>query len=261
MNMTPKYFFKEDIGWLKEKKLFLFFYFDGTLVPIQNDPYSCWLSNNIKIYLKKIVNQRLAFVAVLSGRSLTDLKKRIGIKGIYYGGNHGLELTGPNLKFIHPEVKSLLKHIKKAKEIIHEGISHINGVFIEDKRLSFTMHFRMADKTGKRSARSIFKKIVLNELNDMPFKVLKGKMVLELTPHVDWDKGRAALYILENLKDKFFPIFIGDDITDETAFSALRGRGITIKVGWSKRTNADYYIKSQEEIDRFFKKICAIIDK
>ncbi len=261
MNMAHKYFFKEDMGWLKEKRLFLFFDFDGTLVPIQNDPSSCWLGNNIKKYIKKIANQKLAHVAVLSGRSLTDLKKRIDIKDIYYGGNHGLELEGPDLKFIHPEVKPLLKTIKNTKETIKKCVSHIPGVFLEDKKLSFTLHFRMADKIGKSTAKSIFKKIILNDLSNMPYKILKGKMVLELMPRIDWDKGRAVLYILENCKDKFFPLFIGDDITDETAFFALKGQGITIRVGRSKNTEAEYYIRSQGEIDNFFKKIYAIIDK
>ncbi len=255
INMVHKYFFKEDTGWLKEKRLFLFFDFDGTLVPIQNDPSSCWLDSNIKQYIKKILNQNLAHVAVLSGRSLVDLKKRINIKDIYYGGNHGLELEGPDLKFIHPEVKPLLKTIKNTREIIQKSIYSLPGVFVEDKKLSFTLHFRMADKIGKSTAKSIFKKIILKDLYNMPLKVLKGKMVLEVAPRIDWDKGRAVLYILDKFKNKFIPIFIGDDITDETAFSALKGKGITIRVGRSTKTNAKYYIRSQKEIDKFFKNI------
>lgn len=261
MNLAPKYFFKEDLDWIKEKRPFLFFDFDGTLVPIQNDPSSCWPDKKIKAYLKKILNSKLAHIAILSGRSLKDIKKRINIKGIYYSGNHGLEISGPDLMFTHPEVKPAVKSIKRAKQVISRNISHIPGVFLEDKHLSFTMHFRMADKEGKKLAKSIFKHVLSREFYNIPFKVLKGKEVIELAPFIDWDKGRAVHLILKNVPEGYMPIYIGDDLTDETAFSALNNQGLTIRIGRSKKTSARYYLKNQHEIYDFFKKICAIIEK
>ncbi len=259
--MNPEYFFKRHSNLIKGGKLFLFFDFDGTLVPIQKDPLSCQLDKEIELYFKRIINKKLAPIAILSGRSLKDIKNRINIKGILYGGNHGLEISGPGIRFIHPGVDPIIKTINKARDIISKNISHIPGVFIEDKKLSFTLHFRMADEKGKKTAKSIFNETISKEFYNMPFKVLKGKQVLELAPRVDWDKGKAALYILRDYKNDCIPLYIGDDVTDETAFSALGDKGITIKVGRSKKTNAHYYLKSQAEINIFIKKICAIIDK
>ncbi|HOP86077.1 MAG TPA: trehalose-phosphatase [Syntrophorhabdaceae bacterium] len=259
--MNPQYFFKEDLGWIKEKKLFLFFDFDGTLVPIQDNPSSCMLEGKIKSYIKRIVSNSLADVAIISGRSVEDIKKRVNIKGIYYSGNHGLEIRGPGLNFIHPEIMPAIKLIKNAKKVISKYVEQIPGVFVEDKHLSFTLHFRLADKEGKRLAKSIFKQILSKEFHNMPFKVLKGKEVLELTPLIDWDKGKAVLFIIKEIGQEYIPLYIGDDLTDETAFSAIKGQGITIRIGRSKNTDARYYLRTQHEIYNFFKKICDIIEK
>jgi len=74
--------------------------------------------------------------------------------------------------------------------------------------------------------------------------------VFELTPNVPWNKGNAVLLILKQLKDKCMPIYIGDDQTDETAFKALSGKGFTIRVGKSKKTAANYYLKGHWELPR-----------
>ena len=65
-------------------------------------------------------------------------------------------------------------------------------------------------------------------------KVTPGKMVYEIQPKLDWDKGKAGLYLLEVLRldrDDVVPLYLGDDITDEDAFEALADRGINILVG------------------------------
>lgn len=255
-----KYFFREDFNVLKKKRLFLFFDFDGTLVPIQDEPESCSLDLEIKSYIKMIVSKHLVPVAILSGRSLKDIRKRINIHCIYYSGNHGLEIVGDDIKFIHPQAKFMVKPIKKVMEIVSKEVSHIPGVFVEDKHLTFTLHFRMADKRGKKLAKLIFYRVISRQCNS-GFKVLEGKEVLELAPLVDWDKGKATEYIIKNSGQNYTPIYIGDDLTDETAFLALKEKGITIKIGRSKYTSAHYYLIAQREINKFFKKIYDIIEK
>jgi trehalose 6-phosphate phosphatase/alpha,alpha-trehalase len=67
---------------------------------------------------------------------------------------------------------------------------------------------------------------------------------------VSWDKGKAVLWVLQRFNDKCLPVYVGDDQTDETAFKSLRKKGITIRVGKSKKTFADYYLKGYWEISR-----------
>jgi trehalose 6-phosphate phosphatase len=92
-------------------------------------------------------------------------------------------------------------------------------------------------------------------------KVTPGKMVYEIQPKIDWDKGKAVLYLLETLDlggEDVVPIYVGDDITDEDAFEALKGRGISIFVGRAddpevagRTTAADYALHTVEEVERF----------
>jgi trehalose-phosphatase len=84
---------------------------------------------------------------------------------------------------------------------------------------------------------------------------MRGKKVLELAPNIPWDKGKAALFILQELKRNYLPIYVGDDATDEAAFKALNEDGVTIRVGKSKKTAAKYYLKGQWEVSRFLKHI------
>jgi trehalose 6-phosphate phosphatase len=87
------------------------------------------------------------------------------------------------------------------------------------------------------------------------------KMVYELQPKLDWDKGRAVLYLIDALgldRDDVIPLYLGDDITDEHAFEALAGRGVGIFVGShddpervGRSTAADFVLDSVAEVERF----------
>jgi trehalose 6-phosphate phosphatase len=82
-----------------------------------------------------------------------------------------------------------------------------------------------------------------------------GKKVLEVCPPVNWDKGKAVLWLLHNMSfsenTPVLPIYIGDDITDEDAFKLLKGSGLTVFVGKPKKSNAEYYIKDTNEVLSF----------
>ena len=80
-------------------------------------------------------------------------------------------------------------------------------------------------------------------------------MVLELAPDASWNKGSAALWILNNLRGKYLPVYVGDDWTDENAFRALNKQGVTIRVGKSANTAAKYYLKNQREVSEFLKRL------
>lgn len=261
MKMPPEYFFKRGVHAFKKdpRRPFLFFDFDGTLVPIRNDPAGSSLSPGIKDQLEKIALSGSASIAILSGRSLGDIRKRVQIKGIYYGGNHGLEISGPRIRFVHPEARSFGHAIDSVRQSIEKATGDLRGVFIEKKDLSFTLHYRMAGKKDKASARNIFRKTISGEFAGHALKVIKGKQVLELSPAVPWDKGMAALYIMRRLNMDHLPVYIGDDLTDETAFRALKKKGITIRVGRSGKTEAQYYLKDHREILQFLQTIYDII--
>ncbi len=77
----------------------------------------------------------------------------------------------------------------------------------------------------------------------------RGRMVLEIRPAVEWDKGRAALWLLENTlgadwRVQNSVVYVGDDGTDEDAFMSLAGAGIKVKVGSSPYPTAPHYFFS-----------------
>ena len=82
-------------------------------------------------------------------------------------------------------------------------------------------------------------------------------------PAIDWDKGKAALWLLENLglkHGKVRPIYIGDDRTDEDAFRALEQRGVGILVSEEPRaTAANYSLKDPSEVERFLRELALLL--
>jgi trehalose 6-phosphate phosphatase len=255
--MPPEYFF--DKGPLEingdNRAILLMCDFDGTLAPIQGDPGKCILLPDIRNQLEIIAHTGNSHVAILSGRALSDIQKRVPIKGIYHAGSHGLEISGPNIKYVHPKALVAKTIINKVRGNVEKEIANIEGILIEKKKFSFTLHYRLTNKADGAFVRKTFYKIISENTKKQSMAILKGKKVLELAPNVSWDKGKAALLIIKRLKEGCLPIYIGDDVTDETAFKVLSENGITIRVGFSKKTAAQYYIRDQQEILRILQYI------
>ncbi|HLD82466.1 MAG TPA: trehalose-phosphatase [Candidatus Omnitrophota bacterium] len=246
---------------LRGKFILLFLDFDGTLSPIADTPAKATIPKETIQLLKGLSRQPQFKLVIISGRALKDLKEKIGLGNIVYVGNHGLELEGPKLKFeaqVSSAYKSLLKQIKS---YFYKELSSVKGIFIEDKGLSLSLHYRLAEKKDIARVKSIFQEAVSSHLVKNKIKIYSGKMVSEIRPPAAWDKGRMALWILYRQKfilkgEPLLPIYVGDDITDEDAFKALRGKGVTIFVGRPKPSFAQYYLKDTNEVAEFLKFLC-----
>jgi trehalose-phosphatase len=186
---------------------------------------------------------------------MEDIAKRALFQGIYYGGNHGLEISGPDLEYVHPRAREGRRVINRVSRTIETEIAEIDGVFVERKKFGFSIHYRMATREGRTLTKNIFFRIISQNADHQVFSVLEGKKVLEVVPNIEWDKGKAVQYILGKQKSSYLPIYVGDDRTDETAFTALQAQGITIRVGRSHKTQAKYYLKGQWETSRFLRHI------
>ena len=253
-----RYFFERAGNILRRasgRKIALFLDFDGTLVPIQKDPMQCVLPNKTKKQLHLLAGAQCCHLIVLTGRSLSDIKKRIGIRAAYYGGNHGLDISGPDLRYTHPGAVSAKPALDRAVRRLKQEIADIEGAWIENKKFTVSLHFRSVKKENVSLVKKVFHAVANEFTKNKLLSVIKGKKVLELAPGISWNKGCAALWILEQLRDKCLPIYIGDDQTDETAFKALKRRGIVIRVGKSKKTAANYYLNGHWEVTRLFSDI------
>ncbi|MEW6215593.1 MAG: trehalose-phosphatase [Nitrospirota bacterium] len=254
----PYYFFNKNYFYKflrPDQKIALFLDYDGTLVPIQKNPAQCILSDKLRNQLQLLADSNRCYLTILSGRSLSDIRKMVRIKKIYYGGNHGLDISGPDVRYTHPKAIFAKPIMNCIRQHLQKKIVNIEGAWLEDKKFTVSLHFRSVKKKDILSTKKEFYRIVTQFSENKSLSILKGKKVLELVPDTSWNKGVAALWILQRLKDKCLPIYIGDDWTDETAFKTLRTRGVTIRIGKSKKTSANYYLKGYREVSRLLQQI------
>jgi trehalose-phosphatase len=251
---------------LSDKSIPLFLDYDGTLTPIAETPDKALISREAKDLLNKLSKKSHCSVAIISGRSLSDIKGLVGLKDIIYAGNHGLEIEGPKIKFesqVSPRLKSIIRNIY---EDAVTRFSKIKGVLIEDKGLTISVHYRLVDEKDTQEFLSIFNEITDPYIVRDKIKINFGKKVYEIRPPVMWDKGKVVLWLLARQQflsgeNKIFPVYIGDDITDNDAFKVLKNKGLTIFVGESNVSDASYYLKDTEEVTECLFRILAIKQK
>jgi alpha,alpha-trehalose-phosphate synthase [UDP-forming]/trehalose-phosphatase len=233
--------------------------FDGTLAPIVSEPALAEMPERVAGELQWMLDAGVP-VAIVSGRRLDDLRNRVGLAGVIYVGNQGLEMAGPDFAWVHPEANEARPRIAAFCRRIRRRLRDLPGVLVEDKGLTAAVHYRNLARARVEDVRVA----VLEEVEGLPAGALvvhQGKQHLEVRPGVVWDKGRAVLALLRRLADKEWPsrvcpIYIGDDRTDEDAFRVLRDDGVTIKVGHTPyATEAQYLAQDVDEVSRFLQLI------
>jgi trehalose 6-phosphate phosphatase len=207
----------------------VFFDFDGTLSDIVDDPDAARPVAGAAEALQKLAAH--CPVAVLSGRDLADVTKRVGLPGIWYAGSHGFELTAPDgTHHQNDAAAEAIPMLEEAAARLREQLGLIPGVVVEHKRFGVAIHYRNAarDRVGEVAA------AVRAAGQRDGLKVTTGREVIELRPDIDWDKGKTLRWVMDHLQQTpsapLVPIYLGDDITDEDAFDAVRNDGIPILV-------------------------------
>ena len=234
---------------LKSKKIYIMLDFDGTLTPITNDPRLVTLSVDTKSVLRQLSIDSRFVLVIISGRSMDDVRELVDVEGCVYVGNHGLEMSGPALSFVHADAAGMSKLLLNISSELTKTVSKKRGLIIEDKRLTMSVHYRNVPRQDVPGIRAAVRKVVRRHKS---VEITYGKKVMEVRPRISWNKGTAANWLIERFGDGL-PLYFGDDRTDEDAFSALR-YGITVLVSQKWRSsNAKYYVKSTEEVVAFLK--------
>ncbi|MGH7483578.1 MAG: trehalose-phosphatase [Longimicrobiales bacterium] len=223
--------------WLRARRdagaLLLALDFDGTLAPIVPRPADARIVTESRTAIRRLVARGDTHVAVVSGRALDDARARLDIEGLYLAGNHGLEIEGPGVARQQPEAAAARPALVACAARLAVALADHDGVEIEDKGLTLSVHYRRATSPG---AGDSVRAAVARVCDDPALRASDGKMVVEIRPDVDWDKGRATRFLLDTLGGdaaaELPAIFIGDDRTDEDAFRALRdgpGSGVVLR--------------------------------
>lgn len=251
--------------FLKKDRIILLLDFDGTISHIVDDPHEAFLDEDFKNILKKIVRKALP-LGIVTGRSIQDIKKRIKLKKIIYAGDHGFEIQSKELSFRYPIASEYKKAIQEIMIKIKKQLFPIEGVILQQKEYSTSIHYRRVESSDLPSFRNKVKSILTPYLQSGRVKIFPGKKVYEIKPPVEWDKGKAVEKIIAELKSKnnlsdLSPLYIGDDVTDEDAFRSVnRLGGISIRVGKIKQSRAKFFLSDIHEVLNFLKIFSQVTD-
>lgn len=235
--------------------------FDGTLSPIASRPEIPRLSPTSRQVLHTLAEDSRVAVGIVSGRALRDLRGRVRLPGIYYAGNHGLELDGPGLRFLHPRAAAARPVLLRIARELRKGLRGVGGVLVEDKTLTLSLHLRRVPEARRATVQDVFTQSVRPFLKQKAIRVTRGKMVLEVRPAVAWDKGSAVRLIRQAVgrnrsSRRMIFCYLGDDETDEAAFRALRKEDLAVFVGGRKQGSAaSFYLRDPGEVTEFLTRL------
>lgn len=188
---------------------------DGTLAPIVPTPDMAEVPEDLRWLLRKL-HERFLIVAGISGRATSDALGLVGIEGLVYHGNHGFEILRDGEAEVVPEAAPYAEAIKELERRAHEELEPL-GAFVEDKRITASIHYRnVSPEAGKRCV-----EFVKSEGERLGLRVTVGRGVVEARPPVEVNKGTAVRHLVEEYRPQR-AMFLGDDTTDLDAFRALQ---------------------------------------
>src|SRR5438046_2151894 len=235
----------------------IFLDYDGTLTPIVSHPENAWLSHSMRQALRELAG--CVPIAILSGRDLNDVRRRVDLDGIVYAGSHGFDIAGP--RGLGRQVATeFLPNLDTAETELRQALDEIPGAQLERKHFSVAVHYRNVNESDLAEVQRVVDTVAARHPE---LRRISGKKVYELLPDIDWDKGKAVLWLLETLgleSGNVRPIYIGDDSTDEDAFRALEQSGVGILVSeQSRSTAARYLLKDSAEVERLLRGLGATL--
>jgi trehalose 6-phosphate phosphatase len=222
--------------------------FDGTLVRLRRHPDDVRFSARGRKILQRLAGHANLTIAVVSGRELEKIQSLVGVEGLRYVGLHGAERAGETTV---PSIAAR-QMVEAALKTAQTGLAGLRGIEIEDKRLSFAVHYRGARPPAIETASRVVADIAAAS-NDK-LRILCGKKVWELLPREFPGKGFAVLELFARLPENKIAIYFGDDETDEEAFSVLPGQ-ITVNVGGAGNTHASFYVRSPSDVLNFLSRL------
>ena len=223
------------------------FDFDGTLAPIVPVPDQAFLPEPVLARLQTL--QGLARIGILTGRALADIAPRLHFIPDFLVGNHGLEgLPQTNLQI--SEQSSHFQDLCRAwhtevQQALTSGVLADPGVMVEDKLISLSIHYRHAER-HEPVATAL--RVLFAGLTPAP-RIIGGKYVFNLLPQAAGDKGTAFEHLLRH-SGAPSALYVGDDVTDEDVFRLRRPDVLSIRIGQSQHSSAEFFLRRHVDIVR-----------
>jgi len=225
----------------------LAFDYDGTLAPIVDDPARAAMRPWTRELLSRLAGRYVC--VVVSGRRRRDLVRRLAHVGIAEAiGNHGIEPWRTSAR--------AARLVRRWRGQLEARLFPLDGVIVEDKIYSIALHYRRAHDTLRAKAAVLEAAATLDGA-----RLIAGKRSVSVLPAFAPDKGAAV----EEARVRFgcdAALFVGDDTTDEDVFALDHpGRLLTIRVRRRLGSAAQYYIRSQSEIDTLLARLLALAEE
>ena len=270
----------------KEKKVCVFLDYDGTLSPIVNDPDKAIMSEEMRRAVNRVSQ---AFpTSIISGRALEKVRGFVQLPHLFYAGSHGLDISGPGQPpretpaqgeakgegngggqgetpesssstcLSYQPASNHIDLVRRVRKLLIEKTKSIEGVTVEDNKFCCSVHFRNCSDTASVSD---IEAIVKGVVDSQGLQMKQGRKVFEVRPQITWNKGNAVSYLMNAFElsaEDAFPLYLGDDKTDEDAFHQLEemGAGSSIVISSiAKRTLARYSLRDPSEVLVFLNKL------
>ncbi len=235
------------------KRLVLLSDYDGTLAEFDPDPTIPRPSKETADLLCKIAGREDMSFGIVSGRRISDLRTRTQLPSrVYLAGLHGLEIEVGSERWQHPHLDAARQHVRGLYDRLANLPGRIPGLVIEDKHASMAVHVRGVAPELRASALAEADTCAAEWVSSGKLRRLTGSFVVEFLPNIAAHKGDATQWIAKDVEAKCkqpaWVVFVGDDITDEDAFKAIKN-GIGVLVG-SRDTHATYKVANTREVCR-----------
>lgn len=242
---------------LRGRPVAVFLDYDGTLSPIVDDPAAAVIDEQTRQVVAGLAE--VTTTAVVSGRDTTDVMERVGLPGIVYAGSHGFDIRrGDGTVLDDSRGAPFAAPLDAVEAELAEALADVPGAQLDRKRFSLAVHYR---RVPPEHVAAVEPAVDAALARHPELRKGGGKKVFELRPDVDWDKGHAVLQLLEAVGAHALPVYVGDDLTDEDAFRAIRGRGIGVVVrGEDRPTYADYSLEDTEAVVVFLAAIRDLLE-
>lgn len=194
---------------------------DGTLLELARTPREVWVPPGLAVTLHALHEQTRGALALVSGRSLNDIDLIFAPDRFPAVGGHGAEMR------LSTESEAVATHAPPMDGELKRRLAAIArlspGILLEDKGYSLALHYRLAPHAEKAIYEAV--SLIRADLPNAPIEVLPGKCVCEIK-QAGFDKATGVRELLNH--EPFAgrrPVFIGDDVTDESVFAAMPDLG------------------------------------
>ncbi len=204
--------------------------FDGTLSAIVDHADDADLPGTTRDVLDRLHQLPGVQVAVISGRGLADVRSRVGLSGLSYSGNHGLEMQmRGSADILAPGAGAGQAKLREIITELESILPRVPGVWVEDKHWSASVHYRLASEEHHALVGQIVQ-ATLSGIEELTLR--SGHRTWEIRPATSWNKGAALKWFLDQSEiPSSAGAFIGDDVTDLDAFAVLPPEGWACVVG------------------------------